>query len=218
MLEIENFIPKEGWNVALLFDEGYWAFQIMRKQQTTRYAPYWFNSDAAISSGSTSGWTSPADSNGRNYLEPQEEETVYQIFTGFTPSSTKMYLQYTERVDRMNLITPRAVPGPIGYWDGELSMYRNPDPETELWTVHDIYPYMNLENPAITGVSQLCGVSFWITPFSYKVIKDRTKTLKILRKEIPGVVRTMGDARRPIKAPYWLINSYASYMVQPDEV
>ena len=218
MMEAETYIPQEGWNVALLWEEGYWAFQIIRKQQTTRYAPFWFNSDAVITSGGTSGWESPADSSGRNYLEPQEEETVYQIFTGLTPSTTKMYLQYTQRVDRMNLITPRAVPGAIGYWDGESSMYRDPDPATELWTVHDIYPYLNLENPAITGVSQLCGVSFWITPFTYKVIKDKNKVLRILRKEIPGTVKTMGDADRPIKSPYWLIHDYAQYMVQPEEV
>lgn len=123
----------------------------------------------------------------------------------------------------MNLITPRPVPGLIGYWDGELSPYRNPSPSTELWTVHDIYPYMNVENVPMTGKSVQIGTSFWVTPFTYKVIpgmkpEDRQRILKFLRGEKPCTVRTMGDGDRPIKAPFWLISRYAKDMIQPEEV
>ena len=118
----------------------------------------------------------------------------------------------------MNLITPRPVPGLIGYWDGELSPYRNPSPSTELWTVHDIYPYMNVENVAMTGASKQIKASFWISQFTYKVIEDKDKTLRFLRGEKPATIRTMGDGDRPIKAPFWLISRYAKVMVQPEEI
>jgi hypothetical protein len=223
MLELEQYVPKENWYVSLLFEEGYWTFQVIRKQQTTRYAPYWFDSTVAIAAAGTSGWEAPTDANGRFYLEPTEEEIVYQFFTGITPSQSKLYLQYTQREDRMNLITPRAVPGPIGYWDGELSPYRNPSPMTELWTVHDIYPYFDAENVAMTGASAFVGASFYVTPFTYKVLpgrkpEDRAKIFRFLRGERPCTVRTMGDGDRPIKCPYWLLSTYSHDMIQPEEV
>jgi len=218
MYEIEEHIPKPNFFISLLFDEGYWTVQLIRQQQLTRYAPYWFYSGAAISAGGTSGWTAPVDANGRYYLEPQEEEVIYQIFTGITPAQSKLYLQYTERVDRMNLITPRPVPGAIGYWDGYGSPYMDPDPGTELWTVHDLWPHMNIENPAITGKSILCGASFWITPYTYNVVEDKNKVLQFLRHEKPAHIVTMGDGDRPIKAPAWLLSDYKRFMVCPEEV
>ncbi|GAI38402.1 unnamed protein product, partial [marine sediment metagenome] len=146
MLEIEKFIPQPNFFVGLLFKEGYWFFKTIRKQPTTIYAPWAFDEGVAISAGGTSGWETPVNADAKNYLEPEEEDIVYQFFTGISPSTTKIYLQYTQREDRMNLISPRAVPGPIGYWDGEQSPYRDPGPCTELWSVHDQVPYLNGEN------------------------------------------------------------------------
>lgn len=218
MLEIEEHIPKENWYVGLLFNEGYWFLKILRRQQLTVYMPYDFDAGAAIAVNSTSGWESPADAQARNYLEPQEEETIYQFFTGISPSQAKMYLQYTEREDRMNLIAPRPVPGIIGFWDGEISPYHDPAPSTELWTVRNIFPYFDVENPGITGKSVPISASFWITPFTYQVIRDKERVLQFLRGEKRCTVRTMGDADRPIKAPAWLIEDYGKFMVQPEEV
>lgn len=221
MLEIHKYIPNENWFVGLLFDEGYWFVQLLRKQQLTRYMPYWFNDGDVIAYDGTSGWTAPSDSSGRRYLEPQEEETLYQIFTGITPTNAQLYLQYTQRVDRMNLITPRTVPGDIGFWDGEISRYRDPSPETELWTVHNLYPHMNVYNPAdtnMTNESHVIGASFYITPYTYAVVKDRNKIMQFLRKDKPATIRTMGDGDRPIKAPSWLLNDYSQYMLCPEDI
>lgn len=220
MLEIEQHIPQENWFVVLLFDEGYWAIRLLRKQQTTLYAPY-RPSDTAIAAGGTSGWASPTDAEGRFYLEPPEEETIYEWFTGIAPSTMKLYLQYTRRQDRMSLIAPRAVPGDIGYWEGEASPYKDPGVMTELWGVHDLYPYVNLENPLITGESRIGYLSFYITPFSYQVIdaskpEDKAKILQFLRGEKRATVRTMGDPDKPIGAPNWIISNYK--MVDPAEV
>jgi hypothetical protein len=220
MLEIEkyNYIPQENWFVGLLFDEGYWFVQVLRKQQMTRYKPYLFNSGAMIAAGGTSGWETPTDASARRYLEPQEEETLYQFFTGISPSQAKIYLQYTQRVDRMNLIVPRPVPGAFGYWEGNNSIYDDPDPETELWTLHDLYPHLNAENPAISGKDVMIAVGFYINAYTYRVIKDKQKALQFLRKEKPAHIRTMGDGDRPIKAPAWLLDDYKQYLVTPEEV
>jgi hypothetical protein len=217
-IETENFIPKENWCISLLFDEGYFTFQTLRKQQLTRYKPYLFNSGVEIASGGTSGWETPTDANARRYLEPQEEETIYQTFMGICPSQAKIYLQYTQRVDRMNLIVPRPVPGVFGFWDGYTSLYDDPAPETELWTVHDLYPHFNAENPAISGKSVMVAVAWYVNAYTYKVVKESAKSLQIIRKEKPGHIRTMGDGDRPIKAPAWLLRRYQQYMIKPEEV
>lgn len=219
MLEIEKYIPQENWYVGLLFNEGYWFFKILRKQGLTVYMPYWFNDASAISESSIDSlWRTPTDALGRNYLEPPEEETVYQFFTGITPSQNKLYLQYTQREDRLNLIAPRVVPGNIGFWDGEMTSYTDPSPLTELWTVHDIYPYFKAENVGMTGNPKRVGASFYITPFTYQVIRDKEKIKTFLRGDKRCTVRTMGDGDRPIKAPAWLIEDYSNFMVQPEEV
>lgn len=219
MLEIENFIPKENYFVGLLFDEGYWMVKILRKQQLTVYMPYWMNDATAIAVDTVdTQWRTPTDALGRNYLEPQEEETIYQFFTGINPSQAKLYLQYTQREDRMNLIAPRTTPGNIGFWNGEMSQYEDPSPSTELWTVHDIYPYFLAETTGITGATKRVGASFWITPFTYQVVKDTEKIKSFLRGDKKCTVRTLGDGDRPIKAPAWLIEDYRNYMVQPEDV
>jgi len=218
MLEIEDHIPQENYYVGLLFYEGYWFVKLLRKQQLTFFRPYTFEDDTAIAVDSTSGWEGPADAQGRFYLEPQEEEYIYQFFTGISPSQAKVYLQYTQREDRMNLITPRPVPGNIGYWDGEATPYTDPAPLTELWTVHDIYPYFNVENPGITGESEVIRAGFYLTEYSYQVVKDVEKIKSFLRGNQRCTVRTMGDPYRPIKAPSWLKEDYQKWMVQPEEV
>lgn len=170
------------------------------------------------------------------YLEPQEEESIYQYFIGITPSVAQMYLQYTQREDRMSLITPRPVPGPIGFWDGDFTPYLDPAPGTEMWGIHDLVPYFNVYLPGWANGSlyhadwRTIAASFYITPFTYQVLKankgvggapdgqDRAKVLSFLRGEKRCTVRTMGDGFRPIKAPAWLIEDYGKYMVQPEEV
>lgn len=227
VLEIEKYIPKENYYVGLLFSEGYWFIKLIRKQQTTIYAPYGFDSPAtapggaapvAIAVNSLSGWETPTDSLGRHYLQPQEEDIVYQWFAGFAPSTAKIYLNYTEREDRMSLIAPRPLPGVIGYWDGESSPYRDPGPMTEMWTVHDLYPYLNAENPGIAGESIKIYASFYITPFSYKVITDQTKIRRFLTGEEPCMIRTMGSPYVPIGAPAWLLSNYKQNLAKPVEV
>jgi hypothetical protein len=62
------------------------------------------------------------------------------------------------------------------------------------------------------------SASFWITPFTYQVIREKERVLQFLRGEKRCTVRTMGDADRPIKAPAWLVEDYGKFMVQPEEV
>lgn len=198
----------------------------MRKQQLTILAPYDFEDAVPLIPGGTSGWETPTDAAGRFYLEPQEEETFYQFFIGLSPSRANMYLQYTQREDRMNLITPRPVPGIIGYWPGQATPYQDPSPSTELWTVHDLVPYFNVENNQAEDADILEGqcpygtkiaASFYITPFTYQVVKDKNRILQFLRGERRSTIVTMGDGNRPIKAPAWMNEDYGKYAVQPEE-
>lgn len=216
MLEIDKYIPQENWFVGLLFDEGYWFFKIVRKQQQTIYAPYEFNSNVAVAAGSTSDWETPTDSLSRYYLTPPKQDIVYQFFMGLSPSTTKVYEQFTQREDRMSLLAPRDVPGVIGYWDGEMTPYRDPSPQTELWSVKELYPYFNAENPYGTGESEILRASFYVNPFSYEVVKDKAKIESFIKGDKRSTIRTMGDPFRPVKAPWWLTNTYGAYMVSAE--
>lgn len=192
--------------------------KLLRRQQLTVYMPYFFNDNSVVNPDGTSGWETPTDALGRIYIEPQTEDVIYQFFLGLSPSQTKLYLQYTQRVDRMNLIAPRVVPGAIGFWDGEMSPYHDPSPITELWTVNDVYPYFNVENPGVSCVQKRIRGSFWITPFTYEVVKDTEKAKAFLRGDKRCTIRTMGDGDQPIKAPAWMVEDYANYMVLPEDV
>lgn len=218
MLEIENHIPKENMYVGLLFKEGYWFVKLIRKQGLTLFRPHIFNDVTAIAVNATSGWETPTDSQGRQYLMPTEEEVIYQFFYGISPSTAKLYLQYEQREDRLSLITVRAVPGNIGAYSGQETPYNDPAPLTELWTVHDQYPYFNVENAGITGESTVIRAAFYITPYTYSVIKDKNKILSFLRGDRPSTIRTIGDGERPVKAPSWLREHYQDWMIQPEEV
>lgn len=217
MLEIDKHIPSENWYVGLIFEEGYWFIQLKRKQRRTKYAPFWFNSGTAIAVDSTSDFETPTDSEGRYYFEPQEKDIIYQCFVGITPTSGKLYLSYPKRVDRMSLISVRDIPGDEGYWDGEDTPYRDPSPETELWTLEDIVPYFNAENNGVTGESTKIGMSFYITPYSYKVVQNREKIQRFIDGKDRSTIRTMGDPDQPISAPAWLLRDFGDYMIDVEE-
>jgi len=217
MLEIDKYTPKENWFVGLIFDEGYWVVRLVRKQQRTVYRDYAFNSGSAISAGSTSGWETPTDSEGRYYLEPQTDDIIYQFFIGISPSIARLYLAYPKRQDRMSLIAPRDVPGNIGYWSGEDSPYNDPSPETELWTVKDLVPYFNAENPGVTGTSLKVYANFFITPFTYKVVREKALIKKFIDGERRCSMITMGDPEKPISAPAWLKEDYGDFLVEVEE-
>ena len=216
-LEIDEHTPKENWFVGLLFDEGYWIVRLVRKQQRTVYRDYAFNSGNAISAGSASDWETPTDTEGRYYLEPQTEGIIYQFFIGISPSSGRIYLAYPKRQDRMSLISPRDVPGNIGYWSGEDTPYNDPSPETEMWTVKDLVPYFAAENPSFTGTSQKIYANFFITPFSYKVVTDKNLIRQFINGERRCRMITMGDPEKPINAPAWLKERWGKFMYAVEE-
>lgn len=214
MLEVDKATLQENYFVGLIFDEGYWFVRLARKQQRTVYKPYWFNSETAIAVNDVSDWETPTDTEGRYYFEPQDKDEIYQTFLGLTPSSAKIYLAYPKRENRMNLIAPRDVPGVIGFWDGEDTPYHDPSPATEIWTVHDKIPYFNVENNGITGQSTKIGMSIYITPFSYKVIKDPVRIERFIDGKERATIRTMGDPERPMGAPRWMLDNYKKYMLK----
>lgn len=218
MLEIEKFTPKEGWYIGLIFKQGCLMMRLLERQQRTKYAPWSFNSGTAIAVDSMGGWETPTDSSSRYYLEPSKRETIYQVFMGISPSTARIYSAYPERVDRMNLISVRSTPGSVGYWDGEDSPYRDPSPETEHWVLHDMQPYFNAENNGVSGASTVIKASWYINPYSYKVITNPSEVEKFLTGQRKATIRTMGDPDRLIDAPQWVLDDWVKSMVHPEDV
>jgi len=223
MLEIEKYTPKENWLLGLLFNEGYFLVRLIRRVQTN-YASYQWNSGTKIAAdGTSSDWETPTDSASRYYLEPQIREHIYQIFTGIAPSSARLFYSYPKRVDRGSIIAEREVPSPsdnynIGFWDGEMSPYRDPSPITELWTVDDLYPYFKANNYGISGTSRVIKSNFIINMYTYQLIKDTTLQDKIIKGEKRATIFTMGDLEQPINAPQWIKECYGSCFREPEEV
>ena len=117
----------------------------------------------------------------------------------------------------MNLISVRDIPGKIGYWDGESSPIEDPSPQTELWTLKDLVPYFNAENPGIVGRAQRIYASFFVTVYSYKVVTDFERIKRFIDGKERCTFVTMGDPDQPISAPRWLLDNYRKCMLKVEE-
>lgn len=223
MMEIEKYTPQENFILGLLFTEGYFLARLIRRVQTNYEAYQWNSGTKIAADGVSTNWETPTDSEGRYYLEPQKKEHIYQIFTGISPSSARLFWSYPKRVDRGSIIAERSVPSAgdsenIGFWSGEMSPYRDPSPITQLFTVEDLYPYFKANNHGISGVSRVIKSNFIINIYTYQVIKDQTVQDKIIKGEKRATIYTMGDPEQTINAPQWLKDQYGKNIRDPEKV
>jgi hypothetical protein len=199
----ENLFLKEGYFLALQFQEGYACFRILG-WEPSNLKPY---SLGAVSAGSNlSAWNEIKDADGRRYLMPPEEEWIDHIFYGVNKPKARIFFQYPSRQDRWSLIAvQRTITGDVGYVDGEISPYDGPfSVKSQIFTVHEVYPAFQCYNPLPDAMDNVM-LNFDIMRYSYIIIKNKDLIHDILSLKRPARLYTMGGIDpSPAKMPDWL--------------
>ena len=148
----ENLFLREGYLLALKFQQGYACFRILG-WEPSNVKPYSLGAVTALSN--LAAWNEVVDAGNRRYLMPSEEYWIYHAFYGVNKPKARIFFQYPTRQDRWNLVAVQrtitgtaAVAPDVGYIDGEMSPFDGPFAlKSQLFTVHELYPAFNCYNP-----------------------------------------------------------------------
>ena len=199
----ENLFLKEGYLLALQFQQGWAVFRILG-WEPSNVKPY--SLGAVSASSNLSGWDEITDSGNRRYLMPPEEHWIYHSFYGINKPKARIFFQYPTRQDRWNLVAvQRTITGDVGYVDGEMSPYDGPFAlKTQLFTFHELYPAFNCYNPLPDAMDNVL-LNFDIMRYSYLIIKNKELIHDILTLKRPGRLHTVaGIDPVPATMPDWL--------------
>ncbi len=120
------------------------------------FADYTY-SFASTVRGSTTGWIDLQDANSNYILNPIRQDVVNQFYVGVYPAGSLLYLQYPSGIDRNALTGYRPVDSSgNGALRGRESPIDSPSRKSELWTIHNLRPRMNIYNDyPLTIVAQV---------------------------------------------------------------
>lgn len=199
----ENLFLKEGYLLALQFEQGWAAFRILG-WEPSNVKPY--SLGAVDAAGNLTTWDEIIDSGTRRYLEPPEKRWINHIFYGVNKPKARIFFQYPTRQDRWNLISvQRTITGDVGYIDGEMSPYDGPfSLKSQIFTVNELYPAFNCYNPLPDDMDNVM-LNFDIMRYSYIIIKNKDLIHDILTLKRPGRLHTVaGIDPGPATMPDWL--------------
>lgn len=199
----ENLFLKEGYLLALQFEQGWVAFRILG-WEPSNVKPYSLGAVAA--GGNLAAWNEIADAGGRRYLMPPEKAWIYHSFYGVNKPKARVFFQYPTRQDRWNLVAiQRTITGDVGYIDGEISPFDGPFAlKTQIFTVNELYPAFNCYNPLGDAMDNVM-LNFDIMRYSYVIIKNKDLIRDILTLRHPGRLHTVaGIDPGPASMPDWL--------------
>ncbi len=198
----EDLWLKEGFLLALQFQQGWAAFRILGGEPSN-VKPY---SLGAVEDGDNlAAWNEITD-NSRRYLMPPEKRWINHIFYGINKPKARIYFQYPTRQDRWNLVAvQRTITGDVGYIDGEMSPYDGPfSVKSQIFTVNELYPAFQCYNPLPDDMDNVC-LNFDIMRYSYLLIKSKDLIRDILTLKRPARLHTVaGIDPIPAPMPDWL--------------
>ena len=205
----ENLFLREGYLLALKFQQGYACFRILG-WEPSNVKPYSLGAVTALSN--LAAWNEVVDAGNRRYLMPPEEYWIYHAFYGVNKPKARIFFQYPTRQDRWNLVAVQrtitgtaAVAPDVGYIDGEMSPFDGPFAlKSQLFTVHELYPAFNCYNPLNDAMDNVM-LNFELMRYSYLIIKNRDLIRDILTLKRPGRLHTVaGIDPSPARMPDWL--------------
>lgn len=207
----ENLFLKEGYLLALQFNQGWVCFRITGGEPSN-VKPY---SLGEVGDGENlDSWDEITDNN-RRYLMPPENRWIYHIFYGVNKPRARIFFQYPTRQDRWNLVAvQRTITGDVGYIDGEMSPYDGPfSLKSQIFTVRQLYPAFQCYNPLPDDMDNVC-LNFDIMRYSYLLIKSKDLIRDILTLKRPARLHTMaGIDPIPAPVPDWLTNLVGSELL-----
>jgi hypothetical protein len=208
----ENLFLKEGYLLALQFDEGYVVFRI-DGYEPTNLKPYSLGAVAA--SSNLAAWNDIIDSGSRHYLMPPASKFINHVFWGINKPKARIFFQYPTRQDRWSLTSvERVITGDVGYIDGEMSPFNGPfSMKTQIFTINELYPAFNCYNPLPDGMDNVL-LNFDIMKYTYTVVKNKDVIRDVLTLKRPGRIHTVaGVDPQPASIPDWLKKNVGSDLV-----
>lgn len=140
----------------------------------------------------------------RKQLSPgtDHRREVYQIFYGISPTVARIFFDFVTRQDRWNLATVRAVPGNIGFINGEQSPYYDPSVKTEIFTINEVYPAFKAYNASTQ--SETIYMNFQVMKYTWDPVKDPELIKEFLTGKRRVKLYSMGlSTDQMITSPQW---------------
>lgn len=203
ILVVDEFFMEEGKIFGFDVKVGntdLTAYLEVRRREFTQYTP--FSLGAAVAPAGNTGWVEVLIGTTK-MLEPEHQDQINHAFFGVFADNYYTYMQYPANKTIRDLRGQAVVGGPIGWIDGKLSDYDDPDVKTEFLTLMDIDP------PRFNGYNNTSGViaqfnlSFYIMKYWTKLITDMNLIKKFETKEKKVRYITLGSIET-ITAPPWL--------------
>lgn len=214
-----------GMRAGLKFDGG-WLFIQAVGNNVDDFKPVVLQNEngnrAAIAPGTAAVETDEVlDSNGRNVLEPDDNDrnVVHQILFGIKPSRMQVFKLYgRERNEALQDYDEPGDPAPIV--NGFDTPYNNPSPESELWYVNDMEP---LRLQAFNPMSEAkeATLSFHVNKVRYQVVTDRNLQKAMLQRQTPAKLVNLGGGvqdRDQVDIPEWVSQAFGEHVYSTTEV
>jgi hypothetical protein len=206
MIHLEGLLPRlhrENDLLGLVFRKGPipWMYyvRILTAEFPNDLKEFSIGSANALAAAGT-GWETVDDSNGKEFLEPEEASKVNQVFYGIAPSQARVYRQYPTNIDRGSLVSTRAIGSQVGYVDGRQSPLLYPSPTSEFFVVKGHHPAFMGYHPYAQPSSISVYMNFYVA--SYGVIELDPAQLSMEQKLRTRRI-TMGGVSL-MEAPSWL--------------
>lgn len=151
------------------------------------------------------GWDEIKDTASRNWLEPDVDNVVFQIFYGVAPSYAQIFQRFPSNVDRLNLIGAREIGGKVGAISGFDSPFRNPSALTEFFTLRGTFPAFFGFNPNVDVPGTLIHLNFFVSKLGVEYLgyEGHPRVQPTEEQVDKAVIRTMGGSP-PVPLPQWL--------------
>lgn len=200
--EILKRIPDEGEIIALRMRETDltkdYYFKMWSKEGPNNLMDFSLGSASPQASAGT-GWSEIQDSANRYILEPEEENKMYLIYYGISPSLARIYRRYPANVDRGSLIGTRTTTGAVGFIDGVLSPPHVPSSQTEFITLLGLHPAFFGYHPYLEPSTITVRMNFYVVVFKIEYLRSPTE-----EEKMKAVKRTMGGITL-LETPSWVV-------------
>lgn len=152
-MQIDRAWLKEGQLLGLRMKVSQQATVVWYRVVGREWADYPFafpgglGGGVATAASTATGWTDLQDAQNNYILEPKREDVVNHLYIAIQPSTSILFLQYPANTDHNALTGNRVVgTGAIGGIRGTQSPLNAPSPKTELFTMKELRPLLNMFN------------------------------------------------------------------------
>lgn len=175
-----------------------------------------FNAGATIAANTASGYIDLVDVANTWILQPRRDDVIFHFFIGISRSSSILFLNFPQQKDRNALTGSRTVTATAtgGLW-GYDSPLLDPSPKSEIFTLRDLRPTINMFN-ANQATAQILQIRLYAYMYSVDgpfwlgdpEVGDANHVRELMDEEKARLYTIYGI--EPAEAPAQVINRYPS--------